>query len=72
MEKIRMIEQMVMFVAILSTLITAFLVLLIFAAGVGVTLRLVVDKSLVPDFVAVAKGLRRLFGKKQVIVGEKV
>ena len=47
--------------------------LLIFAAGVGVVVRLVVDKSIVPDYAAIARGLRRLFGKKQVaVVGEKV
>jgi hypothetical protein len=67
------IDPFVQFVAILVALIAIALVLLIFAAGLGVVVRLVVDKSLVPDFMAIARGLRKMFGKKQVaVVGEKV
>ena len=68
-----MLDSLIQFVAILIAIIATALVLLIFAAGVGTVVRLVVDKSLVPDFVAIAKGMRRLFGKKQIaVVGEKV
>lgn len=67
------VDPLVQSVAILVALIATMLVLLIFAAGIGVVVRLVVDKSLVPDFMAIARGLRRLFGKKRVaVVGEKV
>lgn len=67
------IDPLIQFSAILVACIAVFLVLLILAAGVGVVVRLVVDKSIVPDYIAIGRGLRRLFGKKQVAVaGEKV
>ena len=57
------IDVLIQFTAILVGCIAVFLVLLIFAAGVGVVCRLVVDKSLVPDFIAIGRGLRRMFGR---------
>ena len=60
-----MIDTLVQFSAILIGCIAVFLVFLIFAAGMGQVVRLVIDKSLVPDLVAIAKGLRRIFGRKQ-------
>lgn len=64
------IDVLIQFTAILIGLIAVFLTFLIFAAGLGAVTRLVVDKSIVPDYIAVGKGLRRLFGKKQVAVVE--
>ena len=59
------IDTLTQFTAILIACIAVFLVFLIFAAGMGQVVRLVIDKSLVPDLVAIAKGLRRIFGRKQ-------
>ena len=66
-----MLDSLIQFVAILIACVTVLLVLLIFAAGVGVAVRLVVDKSLVPDIAAIAKGLRRIFGRTTKTVVEE-
>ena len=59
-----MLDPLIQFTAILIGCIAVFLVFVVFAAGVGVVCRLVVDKSLVPDFLSIAKNLKRLWGKK--------